>query len=238
MLSTEEMVLQIQRGDTGGISGLWERLGWLLGGMARKIYSGYALPPWVAFEDIFQLGYFAMLRAIDDYKPEKGYRFTSYLRFHYGNVVKEYLGIRGRKKIEWPVSGDAPAFPDSEESILAFVPDETAAFAFEQAEELSYQEDLHNALEVCLNTLAQDLREVIRERFYKGKARAEIAQESGCTPENIRRMEAKALGQLRRPACKRILKPFLEDCRGVVFARTGLQAFQTHFVSCVEKVVQ
>ena len=80
-MSTEEMVLQIQRGDTGGISGLWERLGRLLGGMARKIYSGYALPPWVAFEDIFQLGYFAMLRAIDGYKPFRRTLFPVWKRW-------------------------------------------------------------------------------------------------------------------------------------------------------------
>ena len=47
----------------------------------EKIYSRYALPPWVAFEDIFQLGYFAMLRAIDGYKPFRRTLFPVWKRW-------------------------------------------------------------------------------------------------------------------------------------------------------------
>ena len=235
-LSTEAMVMQIQNGDRGVLPALWERLERLFFLIVKKYTDKRIIPVWVEQDDFMQGCYFALHKAVEQYRPEKGYSFTSYLKYHVVNIINEQLGTRNGKKQIIPISGDTPIGEDNESTILEQTPDHNSALAFENVEESCFQEELHKALEECLATLPADQEQVIRKRYYEGLTLPEIAKWSGSNIESVRRQSDKALQGLRKPICQRKLEPFREEiCTPF---HVGFSTFQSTWTSQPERAVE
>lgn len=157
--------------------------------------------------------FLTLSRAVDQYRPEKGYQFTSYLTKQVLTVIHEQFGTRNGKKQIFPISGDTPISEDNENTILEQIPDGSATLAFESAEDTCFQEQLHNALEECLKTLPDDQEKAIRERYYQGHTVEEIAQRMETDRKAVRNMIARGLLGLRKPINPKRLRPFLDEIR-------------------------
>jgi RNA polymerase sporulation-specific sigma factor len=68
-------------------------------------------------EDLLQCGYFAVLEAINDFSPDKGLLFNSYLGYHVKNVCLAELGFKGKRQVE-TISLDAPISEEGEDFTL------------------------------------------------------------------------------------------------------------------------
>ena len=235
-ISTEEMVMQIQNGDRSVLPALWERLERLFFVIVKKYTDKRIMPVWASQDDFIQGCYIALYKAVEQYRPDKGHSFTTYLGYHVRNMVNDQLGTRNGKKQIIPISGDVPIGEDNESTILGQIPDHCAALAFENAEENCFQGELHRALEECLATLPVEQERIIRERYYEGLTLPEIAKRSESGIEAVRRQISKALQGLRKPVCRRKLEPFLLEISAPF--HVGFSTFQNTWTSQPERAAE
>ena len=80
-MTNEELVFAIKGGDTGRMPQLWEQVRRFVAMKAKQYY--YTCDERVrnrtTEDDLIQSGYFALLKAIDYFKPETPYSFISFL---------------------------------------------------------------------------------------------------------------------------------------------------------------
>ncbi|WP_050696552.1 sigma-70 family RNA polymerase sigma factor [Anaeromassilibacillus senegalensis] len=149
-----------QSGDQAAAAQLWEQVKRLVFLFAFKFF--HAQRPacascGVEIEDVQQEAFLAVIDAVEDFSPAKGYKFNSYLRFHAKNRFNALIGYRGNRAprpLDRSASLDeAVAGEDDDLSLLELVEDPTAAGAFEDAEEREYTRQLYTALQQAMDML-------------------------------------------------------------------------------------
>ena len=238
--SNEELALLAKVCDRQATKSLWEAVQRLVFKLMSR-YFPLCQKCGIEADDLIQAGYFAMLRAVKDYDPERGYLFNSYLNRHVSNVAKETLGLRGHKSRPKNVQSLDEPLPGTEESITLAdtVPDPQAAAQLERVERDIYTRQLHDALGECLDTLPEEQRKIIRARYYDGYTLKEAAERDGRSVERIRQLENKGLRGLRKPQIRRRLAAFREDIISTrAYQGTGWAAFNASLLSSVEKTVE
>lgn len=98
--------------------------------------------------------------------------------------------------------------------------DHAAGDELERVEDGIFRQQLHAAMEKALDTLEPAQRDTIRRRYYAGDTLSEIAADYGTTRERVQQVESRGLRALRRPACVKLLRPFIEEMRSC-YAWTG-----------------
>jgi RNA polymerase sporulation-specific sigma factor len=221
--------------DRDAMSELWEQVYKLIHKLMGK-YFPFCKRCGLEPEDLTQSGYFALVRAVDAYDPEKGYAFNTYLELHVSNAAREALGFRDGRRTPPPhVSSLDEPLPGVEDGSLTLgdtITDESAEAAMEQVQDEWQRALLRECLEGCLSGCPVDQAEVIRARFFEGKTLQAIADQREVPRERIRQLEAKGMRQFRKWSNLKKLQPYLEaaDCHGY-----GLQSFRDHgYVSRVE----
>jgi RNA polymerase primary sigma factor len=94
LLSHEEEIAlsrQAKAGDERARQRLMEKNLRLVVSVAKR-YRGMGLP----FEDLIQEGNIGLMRAIDKYDPERGYRFSTYATWWIRQAVQRTVADRGR----------------------------------------------------------------------------------------------------------------------------------------------
>ena len=117
-MTNEEIAVQVLRGSAELCPLLWEQVKKLLYIWARRYYNanreafkraGVELP------DLEQELYFAFRQAVQYYKPDSGYKFTTFLKHPFLNTCRRLLG-RNRKEpdpLNNCLSLDRPADPEN-----------------------------------------------------------------------------------------------------------------------------
>ncbi len=180
-------------------------------------------------EDVAQelfLAYHAALMAFD---PESGYQFTTYLTYHVKNALRSVLGIRrkNRELPPMPLSLDEP-LGETEDSDTrgSLVPDPDAALAFEDAKSRIWCEQLHDALDQCLDSIDKQPAAIIRGRFFDGLTREALAKQAGISAAHAQQLERKGMRQLRHGKNLRRLKQFRDDIASGIYHGTGFNAWR------------
>ncbi len=96
-MTNEELAMRIQAGDSACVERLWNNIHKLMHRIAGSIYKQRrerCAAAGVTQDDILQECFFVMLRAVDAYKPDAGYAFNSYIKYHLKNVINGLLGFR------------------------------------------------------------------------------------------------------------------------------------------------
>lgn len=244
-MNKEELVRQIQEGNTDLYITLWEAVCDLVAWWAKKYY--YALktignvPQGVEIEDLIQCGYFAMVDAVAGYDPSKG-AFTTYLGFH---VKKEYRRAIGRTNrqlhdpLNYAFSLDAPldnSDPDSGTwfAVAADKPDNRDDFA--AVDEKIFQAQLRDALESALDALPEKQSQAIRSEYFEGCGLKETAEKMNCSLARVQQLRNNGLHQIRYSSSCRELEKFLDD-QTDFYKYTGLSNYNHTQTSQVEKLV-
>lgn len=186
----------------------------------------------IEFDDLYNSGYLALVSAVELYNPEPGMRFIGLLALCLKTAFAETRGWRTSKRdpLNNSTSMDKPVGEDDDGGTMGdFIPDPSAAQAFQDVEERLYQEQLHAALERALGTLEADEEAAIRARYYQGRTREEIGP-------HARTLESHALVKLRRSRVRRELEQYIE-WRTPYYMSVGVQAFQNTNESAVERIV-
>lgn len=217
METNEELALRVKAGDSEAVAALWEQTKKLAYQFANRFYirsMASCASAGVTLEDVKQEGFLVVLDAAQAFDETKGFKFTTFMNFHAKNRFNALIGIRGstaKRPLNCANSLDE-LLPGTEDlTIAATLPDESAAQAFEDAEQEMYRRQLHGAMEQVLGTLDEQQEETIRSRYYQGMTLEAIAHQTGTTREQVRQLVAKGLRGLRKPSCSRLLRPFFAD---------------------------
>ena len=206
MLTNEELVLCIQQGKEEYIPDLWEQVRKLVCMMCVRYYHSKqerCAAAGVDIDDLEQEGYIAVLKAVTDYKPENGWKFSTYLRYHLLSALNNAAGLRTNKKgndityssarLDAVVSGT-----DDSLFLLDTVPDKEAEREFESVEDKLYHEQLRRDLDNAIEKLQEREKLIITEKYYNEKRMSRIADEQRITLAAVYDREKKALRKLSR----------------------------------------
>lgn len=116
------------------------------------------------------------------------------------------------------------------------MPDPNGTHGLDGVEFQLWREQLHTALDEAMSSLPEADRDTLRRRFYLGQTLAEAAQETGTSPEDIRKHEASGLRALRHPRLSRSLRAFIEE-NTPYYLHVGASRFNTTHTSAVEEIV-
>jgi RNA polymerase sigma-32 factor len=194
--------------------------------MAMQYYRFYGID----FDDLVSEGNFGLLKAIEHFDPNRGFRFSTYAIFWIKAYIRQYIMYsksivkRTRKKllvlnecnkacVEYceavsnafftDVSIDQQRGEDDSRNILDCIPDERADF-----EEQAIQQDLSKKQKAIFQKAFEQLKsnekEVIRRRHLISKPSTleNIAKDMKITAEGVRQMEKRALDKLQKEISK------------------------------------
>lgn len=240
-MTNEQLALNVQDGNRAALTELWGAVRPLLFSLAWKFYirqgKDRCAQRGVALEDLQQETFFALCDAVQAYKPEKGYQFTTYLHYATENRFKACMGIQGKAdalnhadRLERPLPGE------EERQQGDTIPDEQAQAALEAVDDASQQEQLQAVLGEALEALPAPQGDVLRLRFACRKTRPETAQALGISPQEVRKAEQRALQLLRgKPAVLALRTDFLE---GAAYHGTGWFSWYYEQGSVEERLVE
>lgn len=234
-MSNEELVAGIQRGEDL-MGELWAQIEKLVMWKAHRVMTALDGRGGVEFDDLYQSGYFALVAAVDGYKPECG-AFSTWFMYHLKTAFAEATGYRTQRGRNDPlnnsISLDTPLSDDMDsDDLMAITPDPSGMNGLDVAEEVIYRQQLHDALEKALDAIPEQYSEVLRQRHYEGLSLAQIGEIWGTTPERVRQMEYKAIRYIHRPSIACHLRPFQDYD---FYCGTGLSTFQHTGMSIQER---
>lgn len=208
-MTNEELVALIQAGERDKLPELWEQVerfvAWkaskLLTVMGDRIYS-YG----VEFNDLYNSGYFALVDAVESYKPESGNKFTTWLAFHLKNTFAKTGGWYGktgdRQKALDPLnkestrSMDAPVKGGADDGDKAafcdLIADPRALQALRAVDEGIFVAQRRQAVQQALEQLPVEERLAVKAYYYEGRTKQEAGRETLERAElHLRRMLSK-----------------------------------------------
>lgn len=243
-MTNEELAVEIKAGRAG-YGELWGRVRDLVRMKAyqyRTLHIGLCEKAGVEEDDLIQCGFMALRDAVEAFPPESGCKLTTYLRYPLLTHFRAACGIRSSKqdpllqaaRLDKPVNGE----PDAA-TLGEMTEDHAAGDELERVEDGIFRQQLHAAMEKALDTLEPTQRDTIRRRYYAGDTLAGIAADYGVTPERVRQVESRGLRALRRPACVKLLRPFIEEMRSCyAWTGTGWASFRHTGTSSVERAAE
>lgn len=241
-MTNEQLALNVQNGNRAALSQLWEAVRPLLFSLAWKFYTRQGKERCsshgVALEDLQQEAFFALCDAVQAYRPEKGYQFTTYLHYATENRFRACMGIQGKgdalnhaDRLERPIPGDEEGREQGDS-----IPDEKAEAALLAVDDTAQREHFHNVLEQALGELSVVQSAVVRHRFTQQHTRQQTAQALHITPQEVRREETRALQLLRgKPAVLHLREEALETA---AYHGTGWFAWYFEQGSVEERIVE
>lgn len=186
------------------------------------------------FDDLLQAAALGLLAAVDAWDEDRG-KFLTVAVFYMQKELCALLGLRGRERLENaapPVSLFSPVDPSEEEGdcLAEFIPDAAAVDPQERAE----QADMQRIVREGVGLLDPLPRAVICARALERRPWAQLAEETGCTAEAMRRAEREGLKQLRR---NRKLLDLWREYGAACWGHVGVQSFSTTWTSATEGAV-
>ena len=198
-MSNEQLVSMIQGGERDKLVELWQQV--------RRMVLKEAVR-WAAYrsngvepEDLEQAGFIALMRAVDNFDPTAGTRFSTWYYLVVKDEFRRATGRRTEKQRRDPldaaVSLDVPITEDSDDISLGdTIPDPGAEAAMADVDHREDLRRLHAALEAAIVTLPLELQTAIRGRYYRG----EVVNAN---------THSKAMRMLRAPKCSQTLRAYL-----------------------------
>ena len=196
-----------QGGNDELIPLLWDNVKVLVYTLSDRLYRAYSehfKQCGVELWDVKQASYRAFLQAIQGYKSEKGYKFTSYLTYPIKNIISREL-LDDKNPLNICISLDTPLtdkdHSESDNTLIDTVSDENAAPVEYKAEQESEKEFIWR----LVDTLAPAQRDTIKARYLENMTLKETGEHLGVSSERVRQIEFSALRELRKNKDIRIL---------------------------------
>ena len=243
--SNEEIAVRIQQGETALYAQLWEQTQrlWLM--LSMRLYRAcqdQCAASGVEPDDVQQICFLALCDAVQAYDPVNGQSLTAFFKYPLQTHFRALLHTRTSKRD--PLNGcsslDDPLNADEADSIAVVdtLADDTAAQAFEDAEERAFQGKLHDALEAAMQKSLDDTqRGIIDAIYYDGQTMSAIARETGIPPGKIRTQHMNGLRNLRvqNPHLKEYAEHYITQH---AYDWTGLHSFRENQGSSPEILLE
>lgn len=217
-MTNEQLAALAQQGDRRALFDLWEAVKPFCMAAAGHVYrrhdpaklSGQG----VTLEDLQQETYCAFREALTAFKPEREYKFTTYLSYPLKNAFARLLGYGNKKRdpLDDCLSFDAPVGEDNDAPLSDAIEDPEAAQQITDVEDDCYTAELHAALETAMRETCDPAEQrILKTRFYLNQTRSKCAETLGMTKAGVRQLEARALRNMRKPEARRLLNSFREE---------------------------
>lgn len=212
-MNNEEYVKLIREGHNKLILELWQRVERLLYKMGAAFYlrsKSRCDKAGIVLDDIKQECFFVFLDALEAYKEDQEYLFTTYLSYPFLNHMNQLTGQRTEAQKNMPlnnaVSLDTPVMQESDTpgTIEDLIIDTEALSPIDSA----IQEETKWALNNALSGLPKDMERVISYRYMTGHTKTtldKVAAILGLSRDRARKYEALGLKRLRNNRELRLL---------------------------------
>ena len=245
-MTNEEIVERIQAGETEYIEQLWQQVERFVMKEANRVAEnikragkGTAV---CDADDLYQSGYFAMLKAIDHWRPDMEGSFISYFAMCLKTAMAEASFHRTAKQMKDPTvfarSLDAPLTEDGDMTLGDTLVDPRDPL--EAIENELYNASAKRAIESLFTLLTENERKVIEGHYLKGKHYVQIAEDMGLSKQRVNQLKDMAFRKMRT---KMLTVPEAQFFREYVEDRTnyslhyGVSTFTRTYTSEVEALV-
>lgn len=200
-MSNEELVAEIQAGNTDRMGELWEQIDGLVKQQAKRIISALELrgnPCGIEFEDLYQTGYIALADAVNTYKPE-GMSFSSWLVYYLKSAFAAATGYRTTSGQNEPLNNslslDVPISSETDEITLGdCIEDPRAADELEQTAEEVWGEQLLEELAHALDNIPKQRADILRLRYFGKLTLQETSRKIGVSRSRVARRSEEVFG--------------------------------------------
>ena len=185
---------------------LWERVKGILYLKARRFWNNHrqsCKARGVELLDVESIAWEVFTDAVNAWTPESGRNFTAFLDYPFRNRIAELLNIRterGRREpLNYAESLNRPLDTDDSDgaSLLDVVDDPDADFIDDLLDGLDAEQEA-KAVREAVESLPEQLREVITRHYFDGQTLTEIAAAAGVSLTRIGQRRADALRKLRQ----------------------------------------
>lgn len=244
--TNEELAIRIQNGEKELIGELWENNYKLLCLMSNRFYNSNTercISCGVELDDIKQSSFFALCAAVEAYKSDSEYKFTTYINYSFKKAIKALLDGGHRRSIIDPLnmaaSLDVPLSDDVEATKADLIVDDEAEQSFEDVEERIFIQELNKTLTQAIAAVCNETEKNILNRLYWNNEKfIEVAHSMNVSSSNIRYIHNHALAILRSSHAKRMLEPYREFITSRAYKGIGLSSFRSSGISSVERIVE
>lgn len=243
-MSNEELAQRIQAGEVGLYGELWEQTKKLIFKLSYQFYQKnptFCDRAGITPEDLQQTGFFALIQAVEAYKPASGYSLFAFLNYPIKNAFRSAIGIKTSKEVTLNKckSLDEPISDETDSATLGDItPDSRSGLEFEQIENNVFNKELRQALENALETLPNAESEFIHDKYFNGLSVREIERIKAIPEKQCRKLEHDGLQHLRKPQALKYIKPFQDEyIQAKSYNHTGFSAWE-NFGSVEENILE
>lgn len=244
-MTNEEIVERIQAGEIELVEQLWRQIERFVRKEAGRVAEAIKRTKGTAvcdFDDLYQSGYFAMLKAIDHWRPDMEGKFTSYFANCLKTSMAEVSGYRTAKQMKDPTvfarSLDAPLTEDGDMTLGDTLVDPRDPL--EAIENELYNESAKRAIESLFTLLTENERKVIEGHYLKGKHYVQIAEDMGLSQQRVNHLKDVAFRKMRTKIFTipeaQFFREYVED-RTNYSLHYGVSTFNRTHTSEVEALV-
>lgn len=177
-MTNEELVEKVKNGDSWATLELWKSVERFVKKKAR-LYLNYVSYTKVEYEDLVQAGFLAMTEAAEEYDPDRGCSFLSFLVFFLQKHFAEECGYRSSKRdvlmlaesIDEPIKADDPTSGTLED----LLEDPGGEYAFCFVEYIEFLFYVRNLIYAALHSLSPRQCECIEKCYLMGMSLEEAA---------------------------------------------------------------
>ena len=220
-MTNEALVKLIQAGQRELLADLWQQNTGLIWRWASRYQFAAEM------DDLMQMAFIGLMKAVDGYRESEGVLFMSYARFHIRNSIRVELGLHHPRTQPRPtvVSLD-DLVPGTDDITLLDTLASGDAGPLEQTE----LADTRRRVRASVDRLPQLQAEVLRRRWFEGTPFADIAEACGVGYAKACLLHKNALERLARDW--RLL-----DLQTQYHRHKGVRAFRSSWSSVVEDAV-
>lgn len=202
-MTNEELVTEIQAGNSELITQLWDQCYGFVRQQALRWAKAWVNRADFDLDDLIQSGYIALSEAVRGFTEEKGHSFISYLAFHLKTEFARCAGCRtpaqAREPLNHAISIDMPAYSgDLENDITVGDTIPSTEQGFEDVEEAVFNQQLAGTLNKALHTLPDRLRKVMELYYLHRCTYIEIADLLSISHSRAGQLTKEGLRRLRR----------------------------------------
>ena len=210
-MTNEELAIEIQNGNTEYLPVLFDQVEKFIRKKAAQRLRVLGEDSGIEFDELYDSGYLAVIKAAKYFKPESGYKFLTFLDKPLKNAFAEVTNARTQKGLKDPlrnaVSLETPVGEDETLTIGDTIADDTDITA-EVIRKVSNKE-LHNALDNALDQLEPLEAEAIRLQYYSNLNLQQSAVAMKIEPDTVHYLRLNGMRKLRTPEIASELEKYL-----------------------------
>ena len=170
-MTNEAIAISIKNGCNELYNDLWEQTHWFIVKAAYSFYNhrkSYCDTAGITTDDLIQSGFFALIRAVEAYDPNTGYKLLTYIKYPLMTIWNRMLSpndmfTHSTARLEDNVSPNENDYcPMSD-----IIPDPAAYEDMEQVIDNEMHRELKQAVAAALDTLPDQLRWILHERYWE-----------------------------------------------------------------------